>query len=159
MTSSLGPKLLCALLLLLSTSTLSFAQTENSAAIDCSGGTPGAFTSIEQAILSSPDHTVFTLSGSCTETVVDIQRRTDLGFFANSPATIQVTSPDQQVLRIVNSQNIRFSGPITITGGQGVTISESSGISFFQVTIQNSGSFGISSNNSQVQVFLSLIHI
>jgi hypothetical protein len=150
---SLGPKLLCALLLLLSTSTLSFAQTENSAAIDCSGGTPGAFTSIEQAILSSPDHTVFTLSGSCTETVVDIQRRTDLGFFANSPATIQVTSPDQQVLRIVNSQNIRFSGPITITGGQGVTISESSGISFFQVTIQNSGSFGISSNNSQVQVF------
>ena len=56
-----GPKLLCAFLLLLLTSALSFAQTENSAAIDCSGATPGAFTSVQQAILNSPDHTTFTL--------------------------------------------------------------------------------------------------
>jgi hypothetical protein len=150
---SFGPKLLCAFLLLLLSSTLSFAQTENSATIDCSGATPGAFTSIEQAILNSPDHTVFTLTGNCTESIVDIQRRNDLSFFATSPATIQVTSPDQQVLIITHSQNITFSGPITITGGQGVLISDSNGVLISQVTIQNSGQFGITSSNSQVQVF------
>jgi hypothetical protein len=150
---SFGPKLLCAFLLLLLSSALSLAQTENSAAIDCSGATPGAFTSIQQAILSSPDHTVFTLSGNCTETLVDIQRRNDLSFFANSPATIQVTSPAQQVLIISRSQNITFSGPITMTGGQGVLIGASNGIILSQVTIQNSGAFGLTSSNSQVQVF------
>ena len=153
MTSSLGPKLLCALLLLLPISTLSFAQTENSATIDCSGATPGAFVSVQQALLNSPDHTIFTLSGNCTENLVNIARRTDLSFFANSPTTIQVTSPDQQVLIISRSQNITFSGPITMTGGQGVLIGASNGIVLSQVTIQNSGQFGLTSSNSQVQVF------
>lgn len=150
MTSSCGLKLLCALLLLLPTFTLSFAQTENSATIDCSGGTPGAFTSVQQAILSSPDHTVFTISGNCTETIVDIQRRNDLTFIATAPTTIQVTSPDQQVLIITHSQNIIFSGTITMTGGQGVLVSDSNGVFFSGVTIQNSGQFGITSSNSQL---------
>jgi parallel beta helix pectate lyase-like protein len=150
---SFGPKLLCAFLLLLSASTLSFAQTENSAAIDCSGATPGAFTSVQQAILSSPDHTNFSIAGNCTENLVNIARRTDLSFFANSPVTIQVTSSDQQVLIISRSQNITFSGPITMTGGQGVLISGSNGIVLSQVTIQNSGQFGLTTSNSQVQVF------
>lgn len=150
---SYGPKLLCAFLLPLLISAMSFAQTENSAVIDCSGATPGAFTSVEQAILNSPDHTVFTLSGNCTENIVDIQHRNDLSFIATSPTTIQVTSPAQQVLIITHSQNIIFSGPITITGGQGVLISDSNGILISQLTIQNSGSFGITSSNSQVQVF------
>jgi hypothetical protein len=147
------PKLLSAFLLILLTSSLSFAQTENSATIDCSGATPGAFTSIQQAISNSPDHTIFTLSGNCTENLVNIARHTDLSFFANSPTTIQVTSPDQQVLIITHSQNITFSGPITMTGGQGVLISGSDGIVLSQVTIQNSGQFGLTSSNSQVQVF------
>lgn len=153
MTSTSVPKLLCAFLLLLLTSTLSFAQTENNATIDCSGATPGAFVSIQQALLNSPDHTIFTISGNCTENLVNIARRTDLSFFANSPTTIQVTSPDQQVLIISRSQNITFSGPITMTGGQGVLIGESNGIVLSQVTIQNSGQFGLTTSNSQVQVF------
>ena len=99
-----GPKLLCAFLLLLLTSALSFAQTENSAAIDCSGATSGAFTSVQQAILNSPDHTTFTLSGNCTETVINIQHRNDLSFIALAPSTIQVTSPDQPVVIITHSR-------------------------------------------------------
>src|SRR5215467_9804079 len=138
MTSSFGPKLLCALLLLLPISALSFAQTENSATIDCSGATPGAFTSVQQAILNSPDHTVFTISGSCSETIVDIQRRSDLSFISTGPTTIQVTSPNQEVLIITHSQNITFSGTITMTGGQGVIITDSSGVLFSGVTVQNS---------------------
>jgi hypothetical protein len=142
--------LLCAFLLLLLSSALSFAQTENSATIDCSGATPGAFTSVQQAILNSPDHTVFTISGNCSETIVDIQRRNDLSFIATGPATIQVTSPDQEVLIITHSQNITFSGTITMTGGQGVLVSDSNGVLFSGVTIQNSGAFGITSSNSQL---------
>jgi hypothetical protein len=145
-----GPKLLCAFLLLLLTSTLAFAQPKLPGAIDCSGATPGAFTSITQGILGSPDHTAFTLAGNCTESVV-IQNRNDLSFFALSPVTIQVASPDQQIIRMVSSQNIAFFGPITITGGQGVSVSNSSAV-FVGVTIQNSGALGLTSSNSQVQV-------
>jgi hypothetical protein len=151
MTSSFGPKLLCVFLLLLLPSALSFAQNENSATIDCSGATPGAFVSIQQALLNSPDHTIFTLSGNCTENLVNIARRTDLSFFANSPVTIQVASPDQQVLIITHSENITFSGPITMTGGQGVLIGSSNGVFFFGVTVQNSGGLGITTSNSQFQ--------
>jgi hypothetical protein len=148
-----GPKLLCAFLLLLLTSALSFAQAENSAAIDCSGATPGAFTSIEQAIFNSPDHTTFTLAGNCTETAINIQHRNDLSFIALAPATIQVASPDRSVMIVTHSESITLAGPITITGGQGVLISDSNGLLLSGVTIQNSGQFGITSSNSQVQVF------
>ena len=147
---SFRPRLLCAFLLLLSAATLSFAQTENSATIDCSGATPGAFTSVQQAILNSPDHTVFTLSGNCTENFITIQHRNDLSFIAIAPATLQVTSANQQVLLITHSENITFSGPITITGGQGVLISSSNGLVFGGITIQNSSLFGITSSNSQL---------
>src|SRR6476620_10882189 len=107
-----GPKLLCAFLLFLLTSALSFAQTENSAAIDCSGATPGAFTSVQQAILSSPDHTNFSIAGNCTEQFVTIQHRNDLSFIALPPATIQVASPSQPVKIITHPENITFAGPI-----------------------------------------------
>lgn len=150
MTSSFGPQLLRAFLLCLMSSTLSFSQTENSATIDCSGVTPGAFSSVQQAILGSPDHTVFTISGSCTENFITIQHRNDLSFIATAPATLQVTSPNQQVLLITHSENITFSGPITITGGQGVIISSSNGLLFGGITIQNSSLFGITSSNSQL---------
>lgn len=149
---SFGPKLLCAFLLLFLASTLSFGQIENSAAIDCSGATPGAFTSIEQAIFSSPDHTVFTLAGNCTETTIVIQHRNDLSFFAAAPVTIQVSTASPQVLNIVDSANISFGGPITITGSQGVNVFRSTSVLLSGVTIQNSSQFGITSNNSELLV-------
>jgi len=150
MISSFGHKLFCTFLLLLLSSALSFAQAENSAAIDCSGATPGAFTSIQQAILNSPDHTTFTLAGSCTETAINIQHRNDLSFIALAAATIQVASPGQSVVIVTHSENITFAGPITITGGQGVLISDSNGILFSGITIQNSGQFGITSSKSDL---------
>lgn len=152
MTSSFGPKLLCALLLILSISTLSFAQIPSSAAIDCSGATPGAFTSLEQAIFSSPDHTVFTLAGNCNEITIVIQHRNDLSFFAAAPVTIKVDPSSPQVLNIVDSENISFGGPITFTGSQGVTVFRSTSVLFSGVTIQNSSQFGLTSNNSELLV-------
>jgi hypothetical protein len=145
-----GPKLLCAILLLLPASIPSFAQTENSAAIDCSGATPGAFTSVEQAIFGSPDHTAFSIAGNCTETAINIQHRNDLSFIALTPVTIQVISPDRSVVIITHSESITFAGPITITGGQGVLISDSNGVVLSGITIQNSGQFGITSSKSDL---------
>jgi hypothetical protein len=138
--------------LLLLSASLAVAQTQNAATIDCSGATPGAFTSVSQAVFNSPDHTVFTISGNCTETHVQIQFRSNLSFFATSPITIQSAAPDQQLFTITSSQNISFSGPITMSGGQGIAIINSAPISFFEVTVQNSGNFGIDSKNSQVQL-------
>jgi hypothetical protein len=136
-----------ACLLLLLTGSMAFAQ---NATIDCSGATPGAFTSIGQAVFNSPDHTAFMVSGNCTEEII-IQRRNDLGFFANTPVTIQAAAPTSGVVNISGSQNISFAGPFTITGGVGVGISDSSHILFFEVNVQNSGNFGVSSTNAQVQ--------
>jgi hypothetical protein len=103
-----------------------------------------------QAILSSPDHTSFTLSGTCTETAVNIQHRSDLSLIAIAPATIQVSSPDRSVIIITHSESITFAGPITITGGQGVLISNSNGVLFSGITIQNSDQFGINSSKSDL---------
>lgn len=147
------PILMIGLLLFLSSS-LAFAQTENSATIDCSGATPGAFTSVSQAVLASPDHTVFTLSGNCTEAAISIQRRNDLSFFATAPVTITSNAPDQQLLTISGSQSISFSGPITMSGGaQTVVVLNSNNIFLFEVTVKNSAAFGINSINSQIRVF------
>lgn len=129
-----------------------FAQTTNNATIDCTGATPGAFTSINQAVSNSPDNTTFTIVSNCNETNIQIQNRSNLSFFANTPVTI-TGSPDIQVFTVNNSRNIRFSGPITVSGGQlGLFIVDSQSISFFQVTVQNNVTFGIQTKNSQVQV-------
>lgn len=128
-----------------------FAQTANNATIDCTGATPGAFTSISQAVFNSPDNTTFTIVSNCADQI-DIQNRSNLNFFANIPVTI-TGSPDIQVFTISNSRNIRFSGPITVSGGNiGFVINDSQSISFFQVTMQNNVTFGLDIKNSQVQV-------
>src|SRR5581483_4806191 len=129
-----------------------FAQTTNNATIDCTGATPGAFTSISQAVFNSPDNTTFTIVSNCADQI-DIQNRSNLNFFANIPVTI-TGSPNIQVFTISNSQNISFSGPITVSGGlTGFVIINSQGIFLSQVTVQNNATFGISTKNSQVQVF------
>lgn len=147
---SYRPMLFASLLLLL-TGGMAFAQADSAATIDCSGATPGAFTSISQAVFSSPDHTVFTISGNCTETNILIQHRNALTFIALSPVTVQSGAPAQALLRIGGSQNIIFSGPITLNGGQGVSIIDSNSILLGDVNVQNSGNFGVDSANSQVQ--------
>lgn len=130
-----------------------FAQTTNNATIDCTGATPGAFTSIDDAVSNSPDHTTFTIVSNCTGPILGIRNRSNLSFFASTPVTI-TGSPNIQVFTISNSQNISFSGPITVTGGlTGFVIINSQGIFLSQVTVQNNAAFGISTKNSQVQVF------
>jgi hypothetical protein len=137
-----GPKLL-AFLSLLVFSSLGFAQVT----VGCPGGTPGAFTSLESAILSSPDNSTFLVSGTCTEFIA-IQNRSNLNFFGNPSATIQAFDPSAEVLLISNSRSITFNNTFVLNGGLGVVIANTTNASFNGVTVQNSGQFGITSSNS-----------
>lgn len=148
---SFGPKLLCAFLLLFLASTLSFGQTFTDVFVDCTGATPGAFTSLNQAIANSPDNSDFQVIGTCTENGVSIQNRRNLVIVADPTATIQTTTPGGALILINHSQNIEIDN-LTLNGGSGVNILNSSPISLIGNTIENSSFFGIDSTNSDVLV-------
>lgn len=146
-----GPKFLVCLFLVL-TSTLVFAQVT----VGCPGGTAGAFTSLNSAIASSPDHSSFLVSGTCTESVV-IQNRTALTFFGNPSSTIQSADPSIESLDILTSSSVVFSNGFTFTGGLGVLITDSRNVFLDGVTVQNSGQFGITASNSVVDLVNSTV--
>jgi len=147
---SYGPKLLCAFLLLFLASSLSFGQTFTDVFVDCTGAMPGAFTSLNQAIANSPDNSDFQVIGTCTESIgVTIQNRRNLVIIADPTATIQTTNPGGALILINHSQNIEIDN-LTLNGGSGVDIFDSSTISLIGNTIENSSFFGINSNNSDV---------
>ncbi|HZU34095.1 MAG TPA: right-handed parallel beta-helix repeat-containing protein [Candidatus Angelobacter sp.] len=138
------------LLLLLPTG-LAFAQANGSALVDCSGITPGAFTSLNSAIFASPDHTTFQVSGTCTENIT-IQNRNDLNFFGNPTATIQSPDASREVLVISSSRSISFNSNITLKGGIGTVMVNSANIRFLGVNVQDSGQFGLTSTDSVVHL-------
>ncbi len=143
----LGTKLLSCFLLILASS-LAFADTVT---VGCPGGTPGTFSSLETAVVSSPDHTTFLVSGTCSE-IVSIQKRNDLNFFGNPSATIQAADPSLPVVNISSSQGISFNSGFTFTGGIGLQISLSPSVRLSGITVQNSTVFGITSADSAVHL-------
>ena len=145
-----GPRTLVRLLLLLPS--LAFAQ---NVIVDCSGATPGAFTSLNAAIISSPDKTSFLVSGTCTENI-HIGGRINLIFFGNPTATIQAADPNSAVLGMGNSQGIQFLD-MTFNGGQGILMIGVKNVVLTDVTVKNSTVFGIESANSSVQIQTSSI--
>ena len=151
MTSSCVPKLLCAFLLLFLASSLSFAQTFTTVIVDCTGATPGAFTSLSQAIANSPDNSSFQVSGTCKESGVTIENRHNLSINPTPTATIQTIVPDQPLIFVGDSQNIGINN-LTLNGGQGLEIVNSSNVTLIGNTIENSGSFGINASDSKVVV-------
>lgn len=112
---------------------------------------PGAFTSLSQAIANSPDNSDFQVIGTCTENGVSIQNRRNLVIIADPVATIQSATPSGELISIVHSQNIEIDN-LTLNGGLGVTILDSSSVTLGGNTIENSGFFGINSINSDVTV-------
>ena len=124
--------------------------------VDCSGATPGAFTSLNQAVAASPDQTGFLVSGTCTENIL-IDLRQNLSFFGNPTATIQSATPDLEVMDIINSKAIRFNAGIGFSGGQGIVITGSTDVLFNGTTVQGSGSFGMTSADSVVHMFNSSV--
>jgi hypothetical protein len=148
---SFGPKLLCAFLLLFLASSLSLGQNLTTVIVDCTGATPGAFTSLSTAIANSPDNSDFQVIGTCTENGLTIQNRRNLVIIADPTATIQTTVPGAALILVNHSQNIEIDN-LTLNGGAGIQILNSSPVSLIGNTIEHSTFFGIQSSNSDVTV-------
>jgi hypothetical protein len=127
----------------------------NTATVDCSGATVGAFTKIQDALNSLPKvgpNNLTVLPSNCTERLLIVEF-TDLSIFAN-PGTVTVTgiSATARVMDISNSVNVFIDG-INFTGGRGIVIDGSSGIFIGDGGMQNSGGLGLTSINSTVDIF------
>src|SRR5947208_4700223 len=142
-----GLKLLAGILMLLPAAAFGAGAT-----VDCSGATPGAFTTITAALASLPaaGPNSISVTGACVETVFIIGR-TDLTIFGNPTATVLPPNPNSRPLVIINSRAINLQG-ITFDGGRGVLINENSRVSFDTVTVKDSAGIGITSLNSQVDI-------
>jgi hypothetical protein len=148
MTSCSGYKLLfvCSLLLL---SSFAFA---GNAMVDCSGVTPGAFTTIHDALASLPaaGPNSISVSGTCHENVV-MFGRTDLSIFGNPTATVLPGNANGHLLAIAGSQRVGIQN-ITFDGGRGALINDNSRVDLTNVTIQNSLGIGLTSIDSLVHI-------
>lgn len=147
---SSGPKLLftCLLVLLLS-SGLAFAA---NVTVDCSGATPGAFTTITAALASLPSAgpNFIAVSGTCHENVT-MFGRTDLIIAGNPAATVVPGNPNGHLLAIAESQRVGIQN-ITFDGGHGAIVNDNSRVDFTSITIQNSLGIGLTSIDSLVHI-------
>ena len=148
MTSCSGYKLLfaCSFLLL---SSSAFAA---SAVVDCSGATPGAFTSIHDALASLPaaGPNSISVTGTCHENVV-MAGRTDLNISGNPSATVVPGNANGHLLAIDASQRVGIQN-ITFDGGHGAIVSNNSQVEFLNVVIQNSLGIGLTTIDSLVHI-------
>ncbi len=147
MNSFSGYKLLfaCSLLLL---SSFAFAA---SAVVDCSGATPGAFTTIHDALASLPaaGPNFISVTGTCHENVV-MAGRTDLNISGNPTATV-VPGNAGHLLAISSSQRVGIQN-ITFDGGRGALVSNNSQVELVNITIQNSLGIGLTTIDSLVHI-------
>jgi hypothetical protein len=98
------------------------------ATVDCTGATPGAFTSITAALATLDNigpHTV-TVTGPCTESVNIIQRdRLTIQAPVGQTATISPPAPGPTVINIQGSHNIILRRLVLRAGGNGLVVSRS----------------------------------
>ena len=115
-------------------------------AVDCSGQTPGAFTSLQAAINSLDvvgPHSI-SVTGTCTENVsiFDHQR---IIIFTNSgqTATISAADPTAIVVHIFASRSITLVGLVIQGGETGVLVNQGSDVHIQNSIIQNNSGDGV----------------
>lgn len=137
------------LLAVLLPSSLAFAD---GATVDCSGATPGAFTTITAALASLPaaGPNSIAVTGTCHENVV-MFGRTDLTIFGNPTATVVPGNANGHLLSINASQRVGIQN-LTFDGGRGAIVNDNSRVDFTNVTIQNSLGIGLTSIDSLVHI-------
>ena len=134
---------------LLFVSSFAFAD---SAVVDCSGATPGAFASIHEALAALPaaGPNSISVTGTCHENVV-MFGRTDLNISGNPTATVVPGNASGHLLAISASQRVGIQN-ITFDGGRGAIVNDNSRVDFVNVTIQNSLGIGLTSIDSLVHI-------
>lgn len=117
--------------------------------VDCTLGTPGAFTTIGAALNSLPvnsasePHTI-TVTGPCNENIFIFERqRITIQAASGTTATINAANAGDFVLNIFGSRGIQLSG-LTLQGGStGLLVNEGSDVDIQNCTIQNNSADGI----------------
>lgn len=139
---------LCSLLLPL-------AAYANNAVVDCSGATPGAFTTITAALATLPKagpNFVTVSGGPCADNVT-VRGFSQLFLVSAGPSvTINAADPNRRILNIFGSQNVVVEGPFVFNGGLGIVVNQDSIAQFDSITIQNSTLQGLRSLNSIVDI-------
>jgi hypothetical protein len=122
------------------------------AIVDCSGATPGAFTTITAALASLPaaGPNSISVTGTCHENVVFFAR-TDLIIFGNPTATVVPGNVNGRLLVVNGSQRIGIQN-ITFDGGRGIVVNDNSRVDFTNITVQNSTGIGLTSLDSLVHI-------
>lgn len=148
------------LLLTLCPLLLPIAAFANSAVVDCSGATPGAFTTITAALASLPKtgpNFVTVSGGPCTDNVL-VRGFSDL-FIASSGASVTINSgdPNRRLMNIFDSRNVSIEGPFVFNGGTGIVVNSNSTAQFDSIAIQNSTLQGLRTVNSIVDISNSTI--
>lgn len=130
------------------------------AVVDCSGATPGAFTSISAALATlSPTgpNSITVLPGTCTDNVL-IRGFSGLVIQAASTSvTIEPASATRRLLNIFDSHDITIQGPFVFDGGRGVVVNQNSTASLDSITVQNSSAVGFTSLDSLIHLSNSTI--
>jgi parallel beta-helix repeat protein len=128
-------------------------------AVDCSGATPGAFTSITSAlnflpINSANEPHVITVSGTCTESVLIFNRqRITIQAAPGQTTTINATNSSVNAFSIVGSRAIVLVGLVIQQGNAGLQVAQGSEATIQNCTIQNNSSDGLLvQNNSTLTV-------
>jgi parallel beta helix pectate lyase-like protein len=117
--------------------------------VDCSGATPGAFSSITAALNSLPvnsptEPNIITVTGPCTENVFIIEReRLVIQAAPGQTATINAADPSADVLGIGGSRRITLLGLILQGGQTGVIIDRGSEVEIQNSTIQSNSGDGL----------------
>jgi hypothetical protein len=127
------------------------------ATVDCTGATPGAFTSITAALASLPaaGPNSITVIGPCHENVF-VLNRTDLAIVGNPTATVRPGTANGHLLVIAGSQRVSVQN-MTFDGAHGVLVNDNSRVDFTSVTIQNSAGIGLTSIDSLVHIADSVV--
>ena len=144
-----GPTLLLSILILLFSSSAALAT---DAVVDCTGATPGAFTTITAALASLPASgpNSISVTGICHENVV-MFGRTDLTIFGNPTAAVVPGNANGHLLSINASQRVGIQN-LVFDGGRGAIVNDNSRVDFTSVTIQNSLGIGLTSVDSLVHI-------
>jgi hypothetical protein len=134
---------------------LPVAAHANNAVVDCSGATPGAFTTITAALATLPKagpNFVTVSGGPCSDNIL-VRGFSQLFISSAGPSvTINPADPNRRLLNIFESQNVVVEGPFVFNGGTGIVVNQNSVAQFDSITIQNSTLQGIRSLNSIVDV-------
>jgi hypothetical protein len=114
--------------------------------VDCTGATPGAFTSITAAVNTLDPvgpHTV-TVTGPCSDNVFVIQRdRLTIQAPTGQTATVSAANPGQNVILISGSNNITLRRLVVRGGTTGVNISRGSTVQLQGLHIKENAGAGL----------------